>query len=121
MTATGEEPDDVAVDEIHLAPEPVDAEGAHELVESVGVELAHPVGAGGVGGLMWLDGPDAWAGLGDGPELGLTAHVGAGLAWRPKRRWSVDLTFRYHVFPLDVDAAVGPVDVALTFSLYRDR
>ncbi len=74
----------------------------------------------GAGVLLRTDGPDVLTGVGSGPAVDATVHVGVGVEYRPSRDWSVGGVVRYHVALSDLSRTVGPIDVAITVSFYSD-
>lgn len=72
-----------------------------------------PYLAAGGGGLIRGPAPGSTDPRGD-----LTLHVGLGVEYRPKRRWSLGLAGRVHFLPTSLDRSQGPWEITLSWNLY---
>ena len=56
----------------------------------------------------------------DATATDATAHLGIGVDYRPKRKWSIGLDARYNFLLTDFKGTTGPIQTTLTFKLYLD-
>ncbi len=75
-----------------------------------------PYIAGGLGLLVRSDG--AWSAGGARARFDLTAHLGIGVDYRPRRAWSAGVAVRYFVIATDAYRTSGPIELSLSVSFF---
>ena len=73
----------------------------------------------GAGGLIHGDFGSAGSSE-DEISAAITVHLGVGIAYRPRREWSLDLAYRKHTMATDIEGMAGPTEVAVTWSQYLE-